>query len=123
MPPAAAPQAPTLPKWSARWCWLGKHDPRPWNHYVYFRRTLTLPNKADSAVVRISADSRYTLYVNGQRIHQGPARSFPEHQLYDVLDLAPQLRAGRNAICAIVHQFGVPTFFSVYRDLAGLIVD
>jgi hypothetical protein len=73
--------------------------------------------------VRVSADSRYTLYVNGVRIHQGPARCFPATQSYDTLDLAAHLHAGRNAICAIVHQFGVPTFQNVYRDACGFLLD
>ena len=29
----------------------------------------------------------------------------------------------KNTVCAIVHQFGVPTFQSVYRDLSGFLVD
>jgi hypothetical protein len=73
--------------------------------------------------VRVSADARYTLYVNGRRIHHGPARSFPQFQSFDALDLTGALSMGRNVICAIVHQFGVPTFQSVYRDASGFIFD
>ena len=109
--------------WTGRWCWTIAHLTRPWNTYVYGRRTVDLPGKPRRAVVRISADARYILFVNGQRIHQGPARSFPQTQSFDVLDIADALRPGRNAICVIVHQFGVPTFFSVYRDASGLLVD
>ena len=75
------------------------------------------------APVRVSADARYTLYVNGRRVHFGPARSFPQHQSYDTLDLARALVVGRNAICAIVHQIGVPTYQSVYRDTSGFLLD
>src|SRR5439155_6739570 len=82
-----------------------------------------LPSEPRRAVVRVSADARYTLYVNGVRVHQGPARSFPEHQSYDTLDLTDLLRAGKNSICAILHQFDVPTFFSVYRDAYAFVLD
>ncbi len=109
--------------WHAKWIWHRKHLSRPWNSYAYFHRTVELPAEPRRAVVRISAESRYTLYVNGRRIHHGPARSFPSHQSFDTLDLTGALDMGRNAICAVVHQFGVPTFQSVYRDVSGFILD
>lgn len=112
-----------MDNWKGRWCWTQKHLSRPWNYYAYFCRTVDLPARPKSAVVRISAESRYTLYVNGRRIHQGPARSYPLNQSYDTLNLADVLVEGKNAICAIVHQFGVPTFQSVYREISGFLVD
>jgi len=96
---------------------------QPWNSYACFRLAIDLPDRPTAAVVRISADARYTLYVNGRRIHQGPARSFQNLQSYDELDLADFLTAGQNAICAIVHQFGVPTSQSIYRDASGFLLD
>ncbi len=109
--------------WKARWCWTSKHQPRPWNTYAYFRKTVTLVAEPRRAVVRVSADARYILYVNGRRVHQGPARSFPEHQSFDTIDLSQYLEVGSNTIAAIVHQFGVPTFFSRYRDASGFLLD
>jgi alpha-L-rhamnosidase len=97
--------------------------PRPWNEYAYFRRSVRLTGRVRRAVVRVSADARYTLLVNGRRAHQGPARSFPERQSYDTLDLAPYLEPGENAICATVHQFGVPAFLSQYRGASGFLLD
>jgi alpha-L-rhamnosidase len=110
-------------QWRGQWCWTRKHLSRPWNYYAYFRRTIDLPQKPRTADIRISADARYTLYINGRRVHQGPARSWPHFQSYDELNVVDLLRPGRNAVCAIVHQFGVPTFFSVYRDASGFLVD
>ncbi len=117
--PAAGPDK----HWDGRWCWTRKHMSRPWNHYAYFRRVVELSTKPRSAVVRISADARYTLYVNAKRVHHGPARSFPHLQSFDTLDLASFLQVGANTICIIAHQFGVPTFQSMYRDASGVIVD
>jgi hypothetical protein len=90
---------------------------------VFFRRSIELPAKPTSAIVRVSADARYVLYVNGRRVHSGPARCYPRFQSYDTLDLADFLTAGANAVCAIVHQVGVPTGQSVYRDASGFILD
>jgi hypothetical protein len=109
--------------WSAQWCWTRKHLPRPWNTYAYFRRSLKLPAAPRRAIIRVTADARYVLWVNGRRVHAGPARSSPEHQSYDTIDLGPFLQSGDNAVCVIVHQFGVPTFFSQYRAASGLLLD
>ena len=110
-------------QWWAKWCWTKKHLSRPWNYYAYFRNVIEVPGRAQRALVRVSADARYVLYVNGKRVHHGPARSWPQYQSFDTIDLAPLLIAGDNAICAIVHQFGVPTFSSVYRDASGFLLD
>ncbi len=109
--------------WKAQWCWTRKHLARPWNYYAYFRRNVALVAEPRRAMVRISADARYTLFVNGRRVHQGPARSFPEHQSYDTIDLSQFLEVGPNVVCAVVHQFGVPTFFSQYRDISGFLLE
>lgn len=114
---------PQEPTWHAKWCWTQKHLSRPWNSYALFRRDVELRSRPQRAVVRVSADARYTLFVNGRRVHHGPARSFPQFQSYDTFDVSGLLTLGRNAVCVIVHQFGVPTFQSVYRDISGLIVD
>jgi len=108
--------------WSALWCWTG-HLARPWNTYAYFRRVVDLPGSPQRVVVRVSADALYTLYVNEHRVHQGPARSFPGRKAYDTLDLTGLFHAGKNVISVIAHQFGVPTFFSVFRDASGFLFD
>ncbi len=109
--------------WRATWCWTARRSSRPWNLYALFRSRVLLPAKPSSAIVRISADARYTLYVNGRRVHQGPARCRPGIQSYDEINLADVLQGGPNALCAIVHQFGVPTAQSAYRDASGFLLD
>lgn len=110
-------------EWRGKWCFTRKHLSRPWNRYAYFRRTVDLPAEPRRAVVRVSADARYTLYVNGRRIHHGPARSYQRFQSFDTLDITDALESGRNVIAAIVHQYGIPTFQSQYADISGFLVD
>lgn len=109
--------------WRGRWCWTARRVPRPWNTYACFRKAVELSGRPTRAVVRISADARYTLYVNGRRIHHGPARSFPGRQSFDTLDLADHLDFGTNVIAAVVHQFGTPTSLARYRDASGFVLD
>jgi hypothetical protein len=108
--------------WTAQWCWTG-HVTHPWNTYVYFRKVVDLPGPPRRVVVRVSADALYTLYVNQQRVHQGPARSFPGNKAFDTLDLTGLFHSGANVIAVIAHQFGSPTFFSVFRDANGFLFD
>jgi alpha-L-rhamnosidase len=122
MPTIASKVKEQRKDWAGQWCWSG-HVARPWNTYVYFRKVVDLPNPPERVVVRVSADALYTLYVNEHRVHQGPARSFPGRKAYDTLDLTGLFRAGKNVICAIAHQFGAPTFFSVFRDANGFLFD
>ena len=47
------------------------------NRFILFRRTLDLPTTALSAPVRVTADGRYQLFVNGIQMGRGPARCSP----------------------------------------------
>ena len=72
----------------------------------HFRRTLDLPARPERFVVHVSADNRYRLLVNGVQVSSGPQRSDVTHWRYETVDLAPQLRAGRNVIAAVVWNWG-----------------
>lgn len=100
-------------RWSARWIAHGHHaDPAspgyrsPSAFGVYhFRKTLDLPAKPGRFVVHVTADQRYQLFVNGTRVAWGPARADLKHWRFESVDIAPQLRAGKNLIAAVVWNF------------------
>ncbi len=71
-----------------------------------FRREVTLKAAPKSAIVRVSADNRFVLLVNGRRVGQGPARGDLKHWRYQRLDLAPYLKPGANVIAARVWNDG-----------------
>jgi len=108
-------------------CWIGPS----WqvdcggeeNRYYAFRKHVQLPDKAKRARVRITADARYVLWVNGKFVGRGPARCFPEHQSYDEYDLAPFLKKGANWVAVLVHQFGKSNGQYVFRFRTGLLMD
>jgi len=68
----------------------------------HFRNTVDLATKPTSFIVRVSADSRYRLFVNGSSVSVGPARGDLLHWRYETVDLAPYLHAGRNVLAAVV---------------------
>lgn len=77
---------------------------------VWFRRDLELPRAPDEATLHLFASSRYLLFVNGDVVLSGPARSYPEHPEFDSIDLRPHLRDGRNTLAVQVLSFGTSSF-------------
>lgn len=93
-------------EWQAEWI---SHPTAPLREPVvlHFSRALRLPATPASYPVRVSADNRFLLYVNGQRVGEGPARGDLPHWRYERYDLAPFLRVGQNLITATVWNFGI----------------
>jgi alpha-L-rhamnosidase len=91
--------------WTARWIRVPGAPPTEYGVY-HFRRTFELAAKPATFVVHASADNRYQLFVNGRRVAWGPARGDLFHWRYETIDLAPYLQAGRNAIAAVVWNYG-----------------
>jgi len=95
--------------WDGKWIW-DSGDDRPVNYYLFIRKTFDLAGVPAEALASVCADSRYKLWVNGKFVARGPVRSDPQWQYYDVLDLAPCLKQGKNVIAALVHHYGTGTF-------------
>ncbi len=72
----------------------------------HFRRRLELPDLPDAFRVRVSADNRYELFVNGTRVSASPARGDVWHWRYDTVDLRPHLRQGPNVLAAVAWFLG-----------------
>ena len=89
----------------ARWIWLPAGRTLP-NSFVLFRRVVQLDTLPRTAVGWITADSRYCLTVNGQRVQWGPAPCDPRQMDVDPVDLASFLRAGENVLGVEVLYYG-----------------
>lgn len=76
-----------------------------------YRRTFRLDKLSAAAPARVTADSRYVLWVNGHEVGRGPARSQPYRMRYDSYDLAPYLTVGMNVVAVLVTYYGAPTTF------------
>lgn len=76
-----------------------------------FRTTLELDEVPAQVPARLTADSRYVLWVNGHEVGRGPARSQPSRLRYDEYDLAPYLVVGTNVVAALVTYYGHATSF------------
>jgi len=92
-------------RWEAQWIVAPGTDPFGFGVY-HFRKAIELPARPDRFIVHVSADNRYQLYVNGERVVWGPARGDLNHWRYETVDLAKYLRAGRNVVAAVVWNYG-----------------
>jgi hypothetical protein len=93
-----------LKNWPATWIAV---PGAPENEYgvYHFRKTFELSNKPGKFVVHVSADNRYKLFVNGELVSLGPARSDTYNWAFETVDIAPQLQSGKNTIAAVVWNF------------------
>lgn len=104
---------PNLLKTNYIWTpdWTGADDSEP--RIVYFRKTFFIPEGEVPANkrIRITADSRYKLYVNGCFVQEGPQKALGLREWFvDTADLAPFLREGENVAAAEVLRYPAPTF-------------
>jgi hypothetical protein len=90
---------------------------------LHFRRTLTLDTVPANYVVRVSADNRFQLFVNGHRVGEGPARGDLGHWRYERFDLAPFLQTGQNLITATVWNFGIYAPLAQMSDRTAFLVE
>lgn len=105
-------------RWRARWIWcdvpvirradsvalVASAEPVPRN--ACLRRSLELARPPARIPARVTADSRYALFVNGVEVSRGPVRSNPRRLHYDLVDLGPYLEPGTNVIAAHVRFYG-----------------
>jgi len=91
--------------WEAHWINVPNEPLHDYGVYQ-FRKTFTLPSKPASFIIHVSADNRYKLFVNGKFVSLGPARGDIFHWNFETVDIAPYLQNGKNAIAAIVWNYG-----------------
>jgi len=107
-------------RWRGHWIWVpeepvvagspfpgGPKPPAEESHGL-FRKTVRLDRVPERAPARLTADSRYALFVNGNEVFRGPIRSQPRRMHYDLFDLAPYLQPGANVLAVYVKYYGTP---------------
>lgn len=103
-------------------CWIG---PASWQDQVKpdvqspyaLRKVFSLDQSPKRVTLNITAAWRYNLWINGTFIHHGPARAFPEHMLYDTLDVTAHVQQGDNVIAVLLIPCpGVPGYTPVTRS-------
>lgn len=99
---------PKSERWTAYW--IQSPGTLPEAHGVYhFRREFELEEVPEVFRIRVTADQRYQLFVNGERISSGPVRGDLQHWQYDALDISDYLEKGTNVLASVVWNQGEET--------------
>lgn len=96
-------QTPT--SWDASWIACPQTDLSQYGVF-HFQKTIALKEKPTHFSVRITADNKYRLFVNGQYVAMGPALGDTDNWFYDTVDIAPYLQKGENTLATMVWNFG-----------------
>ncbi len=92
-----------LPK--SKWIWTIENYDKAEPVEVIFKNQFVLENIPKQLSVKVSADTRYKLYVNGKLVEFGPIKGDLEVWFYDVVDLKPYLKVGENSLIAEVLRY------------------
>lgn len=93
----------------AQWIWSTSNDGD--DVFVYFRKSFYLTNKPNSAILRVTADDDYWVYVNGIFVgsdshYFGNAPEF-HWQTAEIYNVTSLLREGKNVIAVKVYDWGL----------------
>lgn len=113
--------------------WKITDDEKP--QIVYFRKEFVVADGKvpETKKIRITADSRYKLYLNGSFVQEGPQKAMSLREWFvDEAEVAPYLREGQNVAAVEVLRYPAPNFSSsaprtndsLYRtEIANLYVE
>lgn len=95
---------------------LTKIDEKYKNRHILFRKKFAL-DSFKTAVINITADDYFKLYINGKFVMQGPPPSYPNAYLYMQKDVSEYLRSGENVIAVHTYYQGLINRVWVSGDL------
>lgn len=67
-----------------------------------FKKQVDFSKKPEKCQLKISADTKYRLYINGFLASIGPCKPSEFHSYYHTVDVAPYLTEGKNDVCVLV---------------------
>jgi len=87
-----------------KWIWF--ETERATDVFARARRAFDLPEAPGSAQLLITCSGNYRLLANGAFAGRGPARSPAHKKRYDILEIGPLLRTGRNVLAVQLVHYG-----------------
>ena len=96
-----------------------KHAESLYNRHTLFRKKVVL-GKASKAILKITADDYFKLYINGIYVTQGPPPSYPNHYYFMEIDVTPFLKEGVNTFAVHNYYQGLINRVWVSGDLRSM---
>ena len=113
--------------WQGKWIWTNHSLPSGKDgQWVDLRKTFTLNSVPATVEARISVDSRYWMWINGEMaVYEGQLKGGPDKHswYYDVVDIAPFLKEGENTIAILACYWGFQSASAVPTKNQGLLFD
>ncbi len=79
-----------------RWISIRQNQISEEPEMIYFRKKVNINEISDQYFIKISADTRYKLYINGNLCEVGPLKGDHQVWYYDRIDVRPYLKTGIN---------------------------
>lgn len=99
---------------------IEKHTESLCNRHTLFRKKVYL-RKVQKAVLKITADDYFKLYINGVYVTQGPPPSYPNHYYFMEVDVTSCLKAGINTFAVHTYYQGLINRVWVSGDLRAML--
>ena len=96
-----------------------KHAENLCNRHILFRKKVVL-EKASKAILKITADDYFKLYINDVYVTQGPPPSYPDHYYFMEIDVTPFLKDGVNTFAVHNYYQGLINRVWVSGDLRSM---
>lgn len=90
------------------------------NRHIIYRKKATF-GAFDRAVLKITADDYYKLYINGKYVAEGPASAYHNHYYYNELDVTEYLNEGENTFAVLTYYMGMIGNALVSGDLRQML--
>jgi hypothetical protein len=111
--------------WTGKWITSNEPGVNNINTWIAFRKTFSLGQVPVSGPIRIAADSKYWLWINGKIVIQegglkrGPSRT---GTYIDSINIAPYLINGQNTVAILLWHFGKSGYSHLNSGKSGLLV-
>lgn len=114
---------------NAQWIW--QQEDGPSNTWMSFRKTIHIDKLPKTAETKISVDSKYWLWINGEMVvfeggfSRGPSQAgewdrkkgiMPTNSWYEEIDISPYLQKGENTIAVLTWYWGRMTHKGTHVD-------
>ena len=113
-------------KYDCQGNWIWTSDAPSEGQWINMRKTFTLKTLPDCVEAKISLDSRYWMWINGEMaVYEGQLKGGPDKHswYYDVVDIAPFLKEGNNTIAILACYWGFQSASTVPTKNQGLLFD
>jgi len=102
----------------AKWIWLQAEAPDTYADFIS-----DFEYSGGKAILRISADSNYAAYINGELAAFGQYADYPTRKIADEVDVTGLVKRGANRLAIIAYYCGAEGFFTYAAGRAGVIFE